>query len=456
MRSDRRTLNEERDGLGAPQARRDLSDVSAGRGDASQSRPVDTQQNSAKGSPTVLIYRDALLPFSETFIKEQMMAYRRWRGVLIGRRHLRSLPLDGLDIRLLQPARPSSLRRAWWRICRDFGATPAALVDMLRREAPSLLHVHFGLDAVEAWPLARALDLPMLVTLHGYDINIERRWWEDGHWGKRFRRYPQRLLKLAAAPRIHFVAVSEAIRRRAIDFGINPDKISVHYIGVDVGRFAARGRPIAERERRVLFVGRLVEKKGCEYLIRALAKVQVTVPDVSLVIAGDGDLKEGLQGLAQRLQVRTDFRGALSSDEVRNELALARALCLPSVTAANGDAEGFGIVLLEAQASGVPVVTSAKGGRDEGVCEGVTGLTFQERDVDMLASHLIKILTDDNIAESMALAGPRFVSEKFDIGRCTRILEMLYDDMAAAQAADRPPASGRISGQLGAPPAFRE
>jgi glycosyltransferase involved in cell wall biosynthesis len=392
--------------------------------------------------PTVLVYRDALLPLSETFIKEQMMAYRRWRGVLIGRRDLNSLPLDGLEIRLLRPPRPSIVDRAWRQICRDLGVIPASLIGMLRREAPSLLHVHFGPDAIEAWPLARALDLPMLVTLHGYDINIERQWWEAGHWGKQFRRYPRRLLELAAQPRVRFVAVSKATRRRAIDFGIAPDKVSVRYIGIDVRRFTPRGRPIAERERRVLFVGRLVEKKGCEYLIRAMAKVQATVPDVLLVIAGDGDLKDQLQRLAQQLRVRVAFRGGLSSADVQQELALARALCLPSVTAANGDAEGFGIVLLEAQASGVPVVTSARGGRDEGVCEGVTGLTFNERDIDTLASHLINILTDNNMAKSMALAGPKFVSHNFDVLRCTRALEMLYGEMAEGQVADRLP-SGR-------------
>jgi glycosyltransferase involved in cell wall biosynthesis len=387
-----------------------------------------------RSQPTALVYRDALLPFSETFIREQVMAYRRWRGVLIGKRDLHDLSLEGLDVRLLRPAQSSFLNRAWWKIARDFDTAPAPVVAMLRREKPSLLHAHFGPDAVDAWPLANALDLPMLVTLHGYDININRDWWEAGHWGKRFQRYPKRLSELAARPRVRFVAVSEAVRRRAIDFGIAPDKISVRHIGVDIRRFAPRGRPVAERERRVLFVGRLVEKKGCEYLIQALAKVQISVPDVSLVVAGDGALRGELQHLAQQLQVRAEFTGALPSAEVQQEFALARVLCLPSVTARNGDAEGFGLVLLEAQASGVPVVTSAKGGGEEGVCEGVSGFTFLERDIDTLAIRLIKLLTDNNIASAMALAGPRFVSKNFDLDRCTQDLEMLYDDMLDERA----------------------
>ena len=382
--------------------------------------PIETR-------PTVLVYRNALLPFSETFIKEQVLACRDWRSVLIGKHELDGLSLDGLDVRMLWPVRSYTLSRAWWKICRLFDAAPTPVVGMLRREAPLLLHVHFGVDAIDAWPLARALDVPMLVTLHGYDINTDRDWWEAGHWGRRFQRYPQRLLALAALPQVHFVAVSQAIRRRAVAFGIPEEKISVRYIGVDSRRFVPRGRPIAERERRVLFAGRLVEKKGCEHLVRAMATVQASVPDARLVIAGDGPLKGDLQRLAETLRVRADFRGALSSEEVQGELALARALCLPSVTAANGDAEGFGLVLLEAQASGVPVVTSAQGGREEGVREGVTGFTFAERDNDMLAFHLMRILTDDNISTSMAAAGPRFVADSFDLAQCTEALEMLYD-----------------------------
>jgi glycosyltransferase involved in cell wall biosynthesis len=180
----------------------------------------------------------------------------------------------------------------------------------------------------------------------------------------------------------------------------------------------------------VLFVGRLVEKKGCEYLIKAAALVTRIVPDARFVVVGDGALKDSLTILARKLGVQVEFRGALSSAQVQTELAEARVLCLPSVTAANGDAEGFGLILLEAQASGVPVVTSAKGGKDEGVRDGETGLTFDERDVDALARWLVKILTDDKIATSFALAGPKFVSQTFDIRLCTQALETLYDSMA--------------------------
>lgn len=386
---------------------------------------------------TVLVYATNLLPWSETFIREQMLALRRWRGVLIGMRQLHQLSLSGLDTCVLRSQEPHFIDRLRWKLSKSLGIIPASTIRRLQRERPSLLHAHFGIEAVKAWPIAKALDLPMLVTLHGYDININREWWEAGQGGDAMRNYPIRLLELAKHPRVRFIAVSKFIRHRAISYGIPEGKIVVQYIGVDTSKFVPGGRPIVEREPRVLFVGRLVEKKGCEYLMHAFAKVQDAVPDARLVIIGDGQLREPLRQLAEELKVRAEFRGALSSADVRQELRLARVLCLPSVTAANGDAEGLGIVLLESQASGVPVVTSATGGATEGIGNGITGFAFRERDVSTLSTRLIRLLTDHAAAASFAAAGPNFVAENFDLQQCTEGLEALYDKVLAGDSSSR-------------------
>lgn len=379
--------------------------------------------------PVVLVYRGMLLPWSETFIKSQLLALRRWRGILVGNYQLHELALDGANIRVLRGDQSSFLTRFRRKIDLWTSTVPRSITRLLARDNACLLHAHFGVDAIEAFPLARAFNLPMLVTFHGYDINIDRKWWEAGYGGRRMRSYPERLLKLAAQPRVRFIAVSDTIRRRAISFGIPADKISVSYIGIDAASFAQSGPPVHQRARRVLFVGRLVEKKGCEYLIKALSRIQLAVPDVSLTIIGDGELREDLQRLSHRLGVWAIFRGAVSNAEVMQELQRTRVLCLPSVRAANGDLEGLPIALLEAQASGVPVVTSTLGGAAEGIDYGVTGLTFDERDVEGLADRLVRLLTDDVTASSMSLAGPRFIASKFDLVRCTERLESLYDMM---------------------------
>jgi glycosyltransferase involved in cell wall biosynthesis len=377
---------------------------------------------------TVLIYRNELLPLSETFIKEQILALREWRAVLVGRRLLNQLPLDNLDVRIVGPEHSTFPSRLLSEANRMLRIVPTHIRSALEAEQASLVHAHFGTDALDAWPLARTLNLPLLVTLHGYDINIRREWWEAGNAGTGMRRYPQRLLQLARLPDVGFIAVSEAIRRRAIEFGIPAEKIAVNYIGIDTGKFTPGTIPIEKRLPRVLFVGRLVEKKGCRYLIEAMSTVQKNVSGARVIVVGGGPLRQDLELFARGLSVDVEFHGAQTSAYVKRELDAARAFCLPSVTDENGDAEGFGLVLLEAQASGVPVVTSARGGATEGILDGVTGFSFAERDVRMLAERLTSLLKGDNILVQMAEQSSQYVSREFNLINCARRLEVLYND----------------------------
>ncbi|WP_426434900.1 glycosyltransferase [Bradyrhizobium genosp. P] len=379
---------------------------------------------------TVLVYRNELLPVSETFIKEQILALKDWRAVLVGRERLDGLPLDDLSIRIIGAASSAFSSRAFWKAHRLLRITPSRIKRSLEAEAPSLVHAHFGPDALDAWPLARALNLPMLVTLHGYDINTYRDWWEAGNAGAIMRSYPKRLLELASEPRVSFIAVSEAIRRRAIEFGISGGKVRVRYIGINSTKFRPGVTPITQRDPRVLFVGRLVEKKGCQYLIEAMSIVQNNVPTAQLIIVGSGPLRERLEHLARKLGVNSNFRGSQSSAYIKQELDAARVFCLPSVTAASGDAEGLPISILEAQAAGVPVVTSARGAVGEAVKHRVSGLVVRERDVPGLASELLTLLTVDNLASEISTGGIRSAASAFDCGILTSKLESTYDEVS--------------------------
>lgn len=357
-----------------------------------------------------------------------MLAYRRWRGVLAGRNLLHQLPLDGLDVHLIDTAASRLVSRVRARARLVLGR-PLGLRELLE-ENVRLVHAHFGPDALEALSIAQGLGVPMAVTLHGYDINIHRDWWESGRGGAHERRYPRRLLALAGKPFIHFIAVSDSVRAEAIRVGIPAEKATTRYIGVDVAKFKPGPIPIAERGPRILFVGRLVEKKGCEYLLQAMRLVKAKIPHADLTIIGDGRLRKDLEAMSQALKIGARFLGALTSEAVRFEFDKARVLCLPSIRAGNGDAEGFGLVLLEAQACGVPVVTSARGGAQEGMIHGKTGYEFAEKSVDDMALRLIELLSDDARATQMAVAAPRFVAQRFDIAKTTTALELVYAEIA--------------------------
>lgn len=378
----------------------------------------------------ILVYKSELLPYSETFIREQVRMLVRWQGVLVGERRLPAgLPLDGLDVRLLGFTNRWLQRLA--RACTRLVTLPPDKPARMRAEQAQLLHIHFGTDAYLAWPVARRLELPVLITLHGYDINTQRQWWESGRGGKVFRHYPQGLLAIAADPRVRFIAVSRAIKERAIEVGIPADKISINYIGVDTQQFVPSGPPVAERNE-VLFIGRLVEKKGCRYVIEAFSQIQDRFPHARLVVVGDGPKEGKLRALAQKLGTRIEFAGSLSPAQVRERLRRARVFCLPSVTANNGDAEGLGIVLLEAQACGVPVITSARGGAQEGIVHGKTGFAHAEKDVPALRQYLAALLEDDQLATDFGASGRRHVVENMDIRDCMTRLESLYDHHASS------------------------
>lgn len=370
----------------------------------------------------VLVVKSDILPYSETFIREQISAYASWHAVLVGERYVPGVPLDGLVTKLL-PSNPLMSKLM------DYLGMPSwGQADALRRERANLIHVHFGTEAVKFWPALRKLDLPVVVTLHGSDINIHREWREK-HGGLIGRQYPERLMNLANDGRVHFIAVSEAVRQRAIGFGIREDRVCVKYIGVDTAKFAPGSSEVSKRTSRILYVGRLIEKKGARYLIEAFRRVRNEVAGVELMMIGDGPLRDELKEQSKALPVI--FAGKMTGEQVRREIQQARVLCLPSIIAENGDAEGLPIVILEGQAMGVPVVTTALGGALEGIVDGVTGFGTPAKDPMSIAEALIKILQDDSLAQSMATAARAFILERFDLAACTARLEQYYDQWAA-------------------------
>jgi len=400
---------------------------------------------SRAGASRVLIFARELLPYSQTFIREQALALRRWQPTLAGLTRVDGVDPAPLPCLLLARERGEGVRSgaSGARGVPGFLGAPDALGAMVREwlwladplslrrvraGGYALMHAHFGPGAVWLWPLARRLRLPLLVTLHGYDISVKPQWWQSGAGGLINRRYPARLRTLGRRG-VRFLAVSEGIRARAIEYGLPPERLRVHYIGVDTARFCMRGAPLALRRRRIVFIGRLVEKKGCTYLLQAFARLRASLPDVELAIIGDGSLRGPLQQQAQALGVQPQFLGALSHEAVRAQLDRARVVCVPSVQADNGDSEGLPILILEAAAMGVPVITSARLAPGEGVLDGHTGFLCPEGAPDALAQRLHAVLVDDDLATAMSAAATALVRERYELSQCTRRLEAIYDEM---------------------------
>jgi glycosyltransferase involved in cell wall biosynthesis len=265
----------------------------------------------------------------------------------------------------------------------------------------------------------------LIVTYHGYDATFKDSALERTRQGRRYLRSRPKLQRVAT----QFLAVSNFIKKRMVQQGFPESRILVHYIGVDVDRFQP---PLThEPTLRVLFTGRLTEKKGCSYLIQAMALVQEELPEAELVIIGDGEHRTALEQQAATTLTRYTFLGRQSPEIVKQWMQKATVFCVPSITAEDGDSEGFGIVFAEAQASGMPVVSFASGGIPEAVSHEETGLLAPEGDWKKLAEYLLLLFSNRDLRERFSQAGRARVERMFDLRKQTRLLEDIYREVAS-------------------------
>ena len=379
--------------------------------------------------PTVAVYRDILLNPNEPFIRSQAEALQRYRSEYVCMRRV-----EGLDVpaeRTFALHGGSVAGRAMEYVFKTTGVSPT-LSRRLRALHPSLLHAYTGVDGAVALPLARRLQLPLVVTFTGFDATATEQQLRNS--SQRCWTYMRRRDQLRQSAALT-ISVSHFIKRVLVRRGYSDDEVIVHHIGVDRDFFRADRQPI--RQPLVLFAARLIEMKGATYLIRAMREVQARVRGAELVIAGDGELRAGLEAEARALGARATFLGFKSPHDIRVLMNRARVLCVPSVNASNGMADSLPLVALEAQAMGLPVVAFDTGGLAEELVDGGTGLLAPERDVATLARHLEALLTNQELWARLSSAGPEFVAERFDLQRQAAELETLYDRILRSSAEER-------------------
>jgi glycosyltransferase involved in cell wall biosynthesis len=291
-----------------------------------------------------------------------------------------------------------------------------------RRHAATVMHGHWVVPGGITASLA-APELPLVVSLHGSDVYVAETF------------APARAAARYTFRRAGFVtACSSDLARRAIALGADAARIETVPYGVNVERF--RPHPEARGARRqelgvadgvplCVAAGRLVRKKGFEYLVDAIA----TVPGVVLAIAGEGTLHDELHERARAAGVteRVRLLGNQTQDRVGELFAAADVICVPSIRDDSGNVDGLPNVVLEALASGTPVVSTAAGGIGAVVEDGRTGLVVPERDAAAIAAALARIAADPDASRRLGAAARRLVSERFGWERTAARLESAYD-----------------------------
>lgn len=374
-------------------------------------------------NPTVLIYRSDLLPPSETFVAAQAHALRRYTPSFAGLRLVpSSLLIDPCEATVLTRSNQLTdrLRR------RFFLATGIAprFIRSLRGRHSVLLHTHFAVDGAAALPLQAQLGIPMIVTLHGYDATSSDHALRRMAAGRTYLRRREQLHKRAR----FFICVSEHIRCLAIERGVPEEKLRVLSIGVDLKLFVPDPLRSRDLDPIILFVGRLVEKKGCNHLIRTMSFVEARHPAARLLIVGDGPLLEPLRTQARAMLRRCTFLGPQPPAVVRDLMHRASLLAAPSIVAANGDTEGLPINLCEAQAIGLPIAAFRGPGVSEAVVENETALLAPPGDERALADAISCLLTDTCLAKRLSVAGRRRAEGHFSLEAQTARLEDLYSE----------------------------
>lgn len=343
--------------------------------------------------------------------------------------------------------------RAFWRVLRRRGVRAFAALDAVRygRDAWSLrlLHAadaclergaydavlcHFGPTARFAQALrdARALDGPIAAVFHGWDLS---------QFLRRAGAHPYARL-FAAGER--FLPISERWAGRLRALGCPPARIVVHHMGVDPARLPFDVRTLSPGEPlRLVSVARLVEKKGIEFGIRAVAAYARTPGARALDyrIVGDGPLKPALSDLARELGVPdvVTFVGPRTHEGVVEELTRAHVLIAPSVVSADGDEEGIPVVLMEALATGLPVIATAHSGIPELVDDGVSGILVDERDPAALAGAIARLVADVGAWADMGRRGRRRIEADYDVRRLNDRLVGLLEGMRESGTPSRAP-----------------
>lgn len=294
----------------------------------------------------------------------------------------------------------------------------AALFRLFRRERPQVVHTHGWGTLLEGLVAARLAGVPVVIhgehgtlQLKGYQLWLQYRAW-------------------LAVDRVLSVS-SRLAERMAAETGFDQGRITTIRNGVDLSRFSATRRSdaraalgLAETTLAVGAVGRLVPVKDHATLIEAVALSRLAGLDATLLLAGDGPAREALLARAAALDIQKSVRLLGHRPDVESVLAALDVFVLSSVS------EGLSNTILEAMATGLPVVATRVGGADELVVDGETGLLIPAGSPRDMAAALNRVLQNGSMRLAMGRAGRKRVEEEFALTGMVRQYESLYVDLA--------------------------
>lgn len=358
-------------------------------------------------------------------IYRQVSCLRRYETFVICKERMCEQQFPFAEVEVQPPVRKNFLRRFWLKYIEKhppvvYRGEYAVISRILERRQADLMHVYFGHTGVHLLPFMLRTPIPCVVSFHGMDIQPR----EDRAGYVDSLRAMLKFLPLV-------LARSESLRQRLIELGCPEGNIRINRTGIPLQAF-----PVAQRDfpvdGRWHFVQacRLIEKKGLDVSLRAFAQFTKSFPLARFVIAGDGPMRQELGKLAEELGVadRVEFAGFLSEDKLCGLYHSSHAFLHPSQMTADQNQEGIPNSMLEAMATGLPVLATYHGGIPEAVCDNETGLLVEERDGDRLLDNMLRLVRENGLWSRISTAAAADVRTNFEQGQQIAKLEAIYDE----------------------------
>lgn len=275
------------------------------------------------------------------------------------------------------------------------------LLWVCRKEKPDLLQIHWPFPhGLMALPASKLLDIPMVFSFHGAELMLANKF-----------SFVADILRWLL-PMTNGVTANSSFTQGLIH-KIHSGSVSIIPYGLTIEAKPPKARPPGEVPN-LLFVGRLDERKGLRYLLKALPLVLAKQP-INLRVVGKGILEEELKAQCKEMSLDAviNFLGFVSKEELVQEYASCDIFVLPAIVDSKGDTEGLGIVMIEALAHQKPVVASAVGGIVDVIHSGTTGLLVPEKDPSALAGAILTLLANPTQAEALGREGLKDVQTRF-------------------------------------------
>jgi len=376
--------------------------------------------------PVVAHLTNEYLPLPQTWLyHNQIINLKRYKPIVLTQR---TMDLDKFPTQnVYSPPKcrymPKLFNRIRIRLTRLTGSYPSRYFEKIIKENKAkLLHAHFGTEGVRYLKLKKNLNLPMITTFYGLDVSMIPR---IPYWKKR---YPQLFQEGEL-----FLTEGNNMKKELITLGCPENKIIVQHLGVDINKFNFTHRTLPEGGNMIILIAASFrEKKGIPYAIQDFAKVKEKHPNIQLKMLGDGPMRNQIESLIAELDVSSSVTllGYQPHDVFLNEVVNAHIFMLPSITAQNGDTEGGApVAILEAQATGMPVLSSYHADIPEVVVDGKSALLAPERDVDTLAKNLEYLVEHPEVWGAMGLAGREHMEQEYDVMVQVDKLEDIYDGL---------------------------